>query len=416
MYRLNKITQQFFSPDDSLGSGAGDDPLMGETMDILFGEETEEETPLDIKPAKESKELNLLDEDETPEEVEETPETEEEELKLEDEVQIQTVPRKAEIKAKYPNFFKEFPAVEAAIYRDRQYTEIFPTPADAQEALESANAFSNMHQSLMRGEVKDLFEGIKSEDPEAFKQVVDNLLPHLLATDKEAYFHTVGSIASEVIGKMVAFAKSNDNEQVGIAAQILNQFVFGTNEYQPAQKLAKNLNQDEDVKQQREQLARERYESVVNDISTRTDNVIKKTIDANIDPRGAMTPYIKDIAMTKVQAELEKVLSTDKRFAGIMNGMWRQTIAKNYPKQAVENIRSTYLHKVKEVLPKLIAKARVEAYKGMGKHVRPERDRKGPISPGRSVTQPKSGNINLKEKAKEIPAGVSTLDYLMADD
>lgn len=280
-----KLPNTFFSPEDALGST----DVEQDTLEALFGEDGDNE---------DEEALNLLTDNKTPKETkEEVEEEKEDELELDPEdVTLQTVPRKKEILAAFPELFKKFPAVEAAIYRDRQFTELFPTPADAQESLDKSTAFDNLREGVMSGNTKDIFSSVKDEDPEAFKNVVDNLLVDLHEVDKEAYYHVIGTVAQDIILKMVNIAKSKNNESVGIAAQILNQVVFGTDDFVPQNKLAKQLHKDDTVAKEREELTRTRFDSAISDVSTRTDNLLTKAIDAMIDKENAMTPYVKRVA------------------------------------------------------------------------------------------------------------------------
>ena len=399
MFKLPKV---FYSPDETIGGGSAD------TFDSLFGPEDDaEEKTLDLSDKSKDKE----DDEEESEEKEEP----EKELS-EEELVIHTVPRKQEILKEFPTLFKKYPAIEAAIYRDRQFTEYFPTPADAKEAVEKSAAFETLHEKVMQGDTKDLLGGIKDEDPEAFKNVIDNFLFNLHDVDKEAYYHIIGTVASDMILKMVNIAKSKNNESVGIAAQILNQVVFGTDEYVPAQKLAKQLQHDATVEKEREEFARTRFDSAINDVATRTDNRLLKAINEHIDPDSAMTDYVKKIAVKEAFDDLNNIVADDKAFMAVIQSMWKRAVNNNFDKAAIDKIQSAYLSKAQTLLPKLIKKARNNAYKGMGKNVKVEKDRGGLVSPGKSVTQPNRGKSTAAERAKAIPAGMSSADYLLADD
>ena len=402
MFKLPKV---FYATDDAPGSTGAD------TFDSLFGPEDDvEEEALDLSVKQTDREEQ--------EEVEKDTEKEDEPEKelSEEELVIHTVPRKQEILKEFPTLFKKYPAIEAAIYRDRQFTEYFPTPADAKEAVEKATAFEELHGKIMQGDTKDLLNGVKREDPEAFKNVIDNFLFNLHDVDKEAYYHIIGTVASDMILKMVNIAKSKNNESVGIAAQILNQVVFGTDEYVPAQKLAKQLQKDESVEREKESFFQTRWDTAVNDVATRTDNRLLKAINEHIDPDKAMTDYVKKIAVKEAFDDLNNVVSEDKAFMAVIQSMWKRAVNNNFDKAAIDKIQSAYLSKAQTLLPKLIKKARNNAYKGIGKNVRVDRDRSGLVSPGKSVTQPNRGKSTAAERAKAIPAGMSTADYLLADD
>ncbi len=411
MFKLNSFLPQLFFDDSDAGGSA---PEL-DTYDSLFSEieteqESKEESPVEI-----NFEETTEDEEEVPETEVTDEEDKEDKIDLEDEVELKNVPRKKEILAAFPELFKKFPGIESAIYRDRQFSEVFPTPRDAQEAATKSQAYESISEQLMAGSIKEVFSGIRDEDPESFNRVVDNILPDLYNTDKTAYFHVTGTIVSDCIGKMIQYAKAQNNESVGMAAQILNQFVFGTNDYQPVQKLAKQLQQDDQLNQERESFARERFETVSGELVSKTDNLIKAGIVKAIDPKQQMTAYVRDIAVEKAFKEAEKLVSEDKAFSKVINSMWRRAIASGYGKESVDKIKSTYLSRVSQVLPAVVKKHRNEAFKGMGKYVRTSKDRKGPISAGKSVSQSNSGKQNVREQASKIPSGMTSADYLLQD-
>src|SRR5690349_5181558 len=46
-------------------------------------------------------------------------------------------PTFAQIKAKYPDILKDFPSLRSIYYREQQFSDLLPTPADAKEAAEN---------------------------------------------------------------------------------------------------------------------------------------------------------------------------------------------------------------------------------------------------------------------------------------
>ena len=95
------------------------DPKLEETDDEEITPDSE--VPLNIEDDEDSEEDK--DEEETNEEESEK-EDEEEDLtdKEENELELAKIPSRKEIKAKFPTLFKEFPQLEQAFYREREYT------------------------------------------------------------------------------------------------------------------------------------------------------------------------------------------------------------------------------------------------------------------------------------------------------
>src|SRR6267142_1435217 len=71
---------------------------------------------------------------ELPDDKKKTKELEDEEEQPEEQLELVTPSSKRDILAKYPKIFKDFPYLEKAYYREQQYTEVFPNPADAKKA------------------------------------------------------------------------------------------------------------------------------------------------------------------------------------------------------------------------------------------------------------------------------------------
>src|SRR4030095_17039531 len=144
----------FSNPDEAIGNsgsatGTSKDMSVSDMEDFLKETPEDEVIPLET-PKKKEKESEKEDEEESEEgkETEEEPEEDEleelvEELAEPDESKLQLVTpvRRKEILKKYPNVFKDFPYLEAAYYRDRQFTEVFSDLDNAKEALGKAESF-----------------------------------------------------------------------------------------------------------------------------------------------------------------------------------------------------------------------------------------------------------------------------------
>jgi hypothetical protein len=129
-----------------------------------------------------------------------------------------------------------------------------------------------------------------------------------------------------------------------------------------------------------------------------------------------MTDYVKSHAKQEAFDNLETLISKDAHFRSILDKLWEKAFRSNFDKTDTDKIKSAYLSKAKTLLPSVIKKARNDALKGVGRDSSSKEDsspaeKKGPITPGRS-TGPSGGKY---KNAKDIPRGVSTLDFLMKD-
>lgn len=398
-----------------------------DTIDFLKDDEDEKPEVIDLedKKPKSKPEDKDKEDDEEDKETEEDEEEDEDELKeLEEELEepdleklelVVPNPRR-EILKKYPQLFKDFPYLEKAYYREQQYTEIFPTLEDAKEAVSKAEVLDQFDKDLSEGNIEKVL--LAAKESGGFEKVADNYLEVLSKVDKEAFHHVIGNTAKSIIAQMFREGKRTGNEALESASVILNQFIFGTSDYTPPTKLAKdgdkkNSTEDEKLKSDREEFEKRKFEDARNNLNTRVNNSIRSTIEAHIDPKQSMTDYVRRNASREALESLEKLISQDPRFKVIVNKLWTNAAKKDYDKNSVDMIRSAFLSKAKTLLPSVIKKARNEALKGMGKRTaNAESEEETPTT--KSDRTP-SRSHNKSDKSK-IPEGMSSLDFLMADD
>ena len=452
MFKLltnHRIQLPLFSPAESSGGGPSmEDTALSvdEAIDFLGdddneedvinldekGKKTDDKKTDDKKDEKKGKADTKGDEDtdesdDTEEEDDEKDELAELEAELEepdeDKLELVTPVRRREILAKYPNLFKEFPYLEKAYYREQQYTEIFPTLDDAKTAIEKSETLDNFEQDVMSGNLTTILQTVKDSNPNTFLRIADGWLNTLSQVDEKAYFHVLGNIGKMTIAGMVREAKRSGNEELGKAAHILNQFMFGTSDYTPPSHLAKEEREEDNTREKQisdreRQFVTQQFESARDDLNTRVNNAFVKTIDQNLDPRESMTAYVKKNATREAMDLLDRLINQDTRFRTLVDKLWDRAFQSNFSRKSLDDIRSAYTAKGKSLLPAVIKKARNEALRGMGKRVREDSSeerpsRKGPVPGGRPSSQnSKGGKIT---EAKDIPKGMSTLEFLNSD-
>lgn len=434
---LNRVTKLFYSPDDipaitqPLSANDMLDELSKDEPEIL---DLDDKSKKETKGDKEEKDEKVSEEDEEEGKEKSLEDELEEELADEDEVDDEKlelalpVSKKA-ILAKYPNIFKDFPDLEKSYYRERAFSELLPTPADAKEAVEARDILNSFEVDLHKGNVENILASVKQKDTNAFYKIVDNYLPNLAKVDKDAYHHVVGNVIKSTIIQMIQEGKSSSNETLEVAAQILNQFVFASSKFEPITNLSGTDDSKEDPRlaeiDKREKAITEReFNRSLDSINKRCENAIKSTLDKNIDPKNSMTDYVKGVAIDRAQKELNQLIDKDTRFKGILDQLWKRAADNNFSVESTDKIKNTYLSKAKSLLPALIKKHRNEALKGLGKRVvddsDDDRDRKGPLPAGKPRTSTSSSNRGTsgnsdKEKARSIPSNVRSVDYLMQD-
>jgi len=448
---------------ESVGGGGGSTTLESKNMSTddmidFMGQEDEKKDVIDLteKPTKKVETKEKTDTKQLPDDTEET-DTEsqleddeevedetidelqelEDEIKEPDEEQLELVTpvRRRDILKKYPDLFKEFPYLEKAYYREQQFTELLPTIEDAKAAVEKSKVLDRFESDVTSGNTETILRAVKETSPDAFLKIVDNYLPTLAKVDEKAFFHVIGNVTKHTIINMVNEARrlgvgqdKDGNQLPGsalqMAAHLLNQFVFGTSDFVGPKNLAKEGTQEDNTRErqlnEREQrFVRDRFESSRGDLNSRVNNTLRNTIEANIDPKSSMTDYVRKNASRDALDTLENLINKDARFKSLVDKLWEKAFEDNFSRTSTDRIRSAYVSKAKTLLPSVIKKARIDALRGMGKRVKEDTteestSRKGPVSTGRPRSQENRPTGKIKE-AKDIPRGMSTLDFLNSD-
>jgi hypothetical protein len=428
---------------DSGGVAIEDKTLGKEDIVDILAEETTEEEALELEEAKKKTEKKAAKDDkEDKDKDRKDGDVENEEKSLEDEIEeeleepneeeleLTTSISRREILAKYPNIFKDFPALQNAYYREQKYSEILPTIEDARVAVERSTILDNYEEEIMsNGSMESLLTAVKDGDGESFAKVVDNFLPTLYKIDEPAYYHTIGNIVKHTIITMVRDGKESGTDELVSAANILNQYIFGSNKFSPPSKLSKasevsqaDSSREAAIAERESKFREQQYDSAMSTLTTKTDNIIKATIDKNIDPRDSMSNYVKRNASREVSEGLEEMISKDVRFKGVLDKLWERAFEANFSSESVDRVKSAYLSKAKTLLPQLIRKSRNEALKGIGRRVNDEddtdnKDKKGPLPVGKTRSAASSTNSGKtdKDRAKGIPKGMTSLEYINSD-
>lgn len=434
---FNLSLNRYYSPPDAPASGVTEemnkedindflkDDTKDDKLDIKVDEDDKanKEVKLDKgKLDKEDDEIKDIEEDDSEQELAEL----EAELEgpTEEQLELTTPVRRKEILAKYPNLFKEFPYLEKAYYREQQFTELLPTIQDAKDAVRKSQVFDSFEADILGGNTKDILSIVKRENPDGFNKIVDNYLGTLAEVDDRAYHHVLANISKHTIMAMAREAKTSQNEALQNAAQILNQFVFGSSNFTPPTKLGREPGpQDQQVNQElveREQrFIQQQVEGTRNDLNTRINNTLMNTIESNIDPKSSMSDYVRRNACKDAMDTLSEFVSKDARFRALADRLWENALQNNFSPESVGKIKAAYLSKAKVLLPTVIKKARQDALRGMGRRVQEDNDSNSSDkdeSPSKSKNdQPRSNRSGKVTKASDIPRGVSTLDFLMSD-
>lgn len=326
-------------------------------------EEKEEEKEEDVteEENKEEKEDKEEDDEEKKED-----ESKEEESVEEDDEELKLTTTVTDVKKYDPEFFKKFPDVKAAMFREQRYLETVGTLEQAVLASRKAETLDNIETDLLqKGDPTTLLDTLH-ENKEAFSKVVNKILPYLAEKDKDLYLEISAVPIKQLL--RAAWKEGNGNAtNLGKAAAYIHHFFFNgdTNIEAPLknERIGKE-EKSESEKRLEERLAQiEQREytsfksSVDNSYISKMTNEIRSTLDK--DER--LSDYTRSKLVEDILVDIREQLAQDERYLKQMNGLWLQAKKSGYTSDLKSRLISTALARAKSLVPevrkRLIAKA-----------------------------------------------------------
>jgi len=417
---------------NELPSGNGN-----ETIDLVddldFKKFESDEIDLELKESKNKSEIKGDDEDD--DKKEDDPDAElqelEDELKepTDEELELTVPSTRRQILKDYPDIFKKHPSLEKSFYRDQKFTEVFEHPKEAIEAKELLDTYSKFEDDVTNGDLTTIINSVKETNPESFNKIVDDFLPMLEKTDRNAWLTVMSNVTKQVLAHAFTAGRKSNDEELQEASRIVHKFLLGTEEYEPPVKLSSNSKKDEKSDKEIELERREKefndrtFSTAKSDVEGSVDRIVKATITKHIDPRESMSDYVRRNAVRDAYETFQNQLKNDNSFNKLIERFWDSARKSNYNRQSLDRITDVYKNKAGSLLGAIIKKTRNDALKsGNGTRSSSKKDdddtSENEDRPRRVVARPRNdGPSNDDDRGKRvIPKGMTTAEWLALKD
>ena len=130
----------------------------------------------------------------------------------------------------YKEFFKDFPGLKKAFFREQAYTEIFSNPNDAKEAAEAKESFETIRGAILSGNVEAFLSDIQDVSPKGFKAFTSNFLSSLNKLDNSAFVDVTAPVFKATLDQVYKLGKKNSNKNLENAARLVFSTVFSSDD------------------------------------------------------------------------------------------------------------------------------------------------------------------------------------------
>jgi hypothetical protein len=319
-----------------------------------------------------------------------------------------------ELTKKYPNIHKEFPDLREMYFREKQYTEVFPTIETAKEASAQLIALHSTVKKAVDGNAIGVLQDLANINQESVVKFVDNILPQLRQVSPDLLKRAVLPEIRQVAIAMVQQGQASGNENLIKAAQWVSQFLFNDPNLPELNFAQAQAPRDPEKEQLQAALETERrkqatsfIESVNQDSKTFLRGRIAKELGSPAD--NGLPAYVYNKVIDDCIAAYESQVERDPQFNGIITAKWREILSRgSYDKIARTKILSAFLGRANAVIPLIARKKLAEA---KGTNVIPM---KKPATP--ETGKPKSKSVNANEVRPEDIDYSKTTDQDLFED
>lgn len=366
------------------------------SLDVFLDDDKKDKSEGEKKVEKEQEEII--------EEVADKDKKEEKEEKEEEVIDDLARVEFAEITKEFPEFFKKFPTLKHAFFREQQFTEIYPTVEDAKAAAESQTQLEEITEVVVSGDVGQFLTDLKDENEEGYKKFTANFIPTLFKADRDLYLEIISPEVSRFIKNVFEFGKKNNNENIQNAAKIVRKELFG-GAYEDIDKeiteplaAPKKTANEEKLEKQIAADEQKKY----NDLHTTITNECYSALEAEInkglvDLKGK--EGISKLIAKDIKQQIIDEMQKDGGYINRMNAIWKKEGRNGFSGTNKDTFKATFLAKAKALLPKIRAKVRKETL-GAEEPVKEKKDEINRPEAGKHSAGGGTTSQKIKEAAK----------------
>lgn len=429
MFRLFFNFPLYFSPDDVSGIASRNQGVESD-LKFLKGEENvekdndeEAEDTEDTNDSDTDKEISDSDgndtdtEEDTDKEFDDDDQDSEEDKDTEEsdntEEQDEVKLTVKDIKKDFPEFFKKHPEMRGVIYRERQYSEVFTSPQEAQSAARLADTYLQMESDLIGGNSEPLLKSLKkANDGKTFDDFVSNLLPNLLKVDSETYYKVVAVPLKKALRAALREGEKKGNKNLTASAQWIHDFLFQSADVNEKAEFEDKVKNTEKSPEQAEYekkiqaLDQRDYRNYKTSVDEEWINGVEKFFMDGLDPDNVLSDWTKKKMLEEAISQLNEQMVKDTRYIRSINSLWVQARNSGYERSFKTRIVNTSLARAKQIIPTIRQKLRSDALSER------RRQNKDKDNGNKRVIKNDNSKVKTISNKKDKYKGMSDLDII----
>jgi hypothetical protein len=368
-----------------------------------------------------------LEEDDDPDDTtgDDDEEKDEEGKEKEDEVNEDEIVRLnwPKLKEKYPELAKdpEFKQLKNTVYREQEFTKLFPNPKDAEEALTAQGNYEDLRSLVLSGNTEELIKSIGDVSEKSLDSFASSFLPSLRKTNSKLYAKVTTPLLRRVLSEVARHGKQHDDTKTGTniqnAARVVNKIIFDDDELGKVEDDAVKDTGDKELDEDRKKYFGQKQQDLLDDLVESTDKEMDDLI-GELDPGKVLEkrPKLKAKMLAEIKDEIRKTLANDRAHNTRLNTLWQREQRNGFSGALKDSIKTTFMSRAKVLIPEIRKRVRADylgATKDSDKNIADKiKNRDRNIEPGRNVT---SSGKKVPTAAEAKKKGMTAKDILDID-
>lgn len=269
------------------------------------------------------------------------------------------------IKAKYPQLFKEFPQLRAAMFLAPKFQEHFPDPESAKVAADKAAEYDELEANIVgKGDPASFLQTLSENNPKALTRMVENFPEALRKVSADDYLKLATPILEEALHLAARHGHKIGGKQGNnllLSARHLANYLFANGGEIPVPRSAQPKEPSEAEKQleteRRQYQERENgraMKEIYEAISPELNRILGKKLDG-------LSDFERKAIIKEARSAVDQALAGDKSFQNQMAALWKRAAESGYSDESKSRIRKAWLERARIVAPSVRNRLRQEA-------------------------------------------------------
>jgi len=267
------------------------------------------------------------------------------------------------IKEKYPTFFKDFPELKHAFFREQQFTEIFPTVEDAKRAAERELAYEEISASVIEGDAEKFISELGAENKDSLAAFAKNFIPALQKADKEAFYDAIGPTLQGFVKNVYNHGVKEGDDNVKNAAKIVHKMLFGGG-YDDVEKdgliNSDRATKDDKVEKDKAAYFQQKYNTIYKEVTDSCYSTLDSEITKGLDDLKKSRPGLYKIITKDIKERVLSDMDKDQAYLGRMAGLWKREQRAGFNGSLKGSLHTAFIAKAKTLVPKYRSEVRRE--------------------------------------------------------